>query len=58
MDHINELLVIEAKSLLKSTGQSIGQIADFLHFADVPSFGKFFSRMAGISPRQYRTALH
>lgn len=58
MDHINELLVNEAKSLLKSTGQSIGQIADLLHFADVPSFSKFFSRMAGISPRQYRTVLH
>lgn len=54
VDHINDLLMREAKMLLKFTGTSITQIADRLHFADTASFSRFFSRMAGISPRQYR----
>ncbi|MBQ9450171.1 MAG: AraC family transcriptional regulator [Bacteroidales bacterium] len=56
MDHINELLVSEAKYLLRSTEMGAAQIADILHFADIPSFSKFFSRMVGISPRRYRTS--
>lgn len=54
IDHINDLLLSEAKILLKSTGLSVVQIADRLNFADAPSFSRFFSRMAGVSPRQYR----
>lgn len=54
VDHINDLILSEAKMLLKSTGLSIVQIAERLDFADAPSFGKFFSRMAGVPPGQYR----
>ena len=54
VDHINLLLVSEAKSLLRSTRMDAEQIAGALHFADVPSFSKFFSRMTGVSPRQFR----
>ncbi len=54
VDHINDLILSEAKMLLKSTGLSIVQIAELLDFADAPSFGKFFSRMAGVPPGQYR----
>ena len=57
VDHINDLLLSEAKILLKSTGLNIVQIADRLHFADAPSFSRFFSRLAGVSPRQYRKGL-
>ncbi len=57
VDHINDLLLSEAKILLKSTGLNIVQIADRLHFADSPSFSRFFSRLAGVSPRQYRKGL-
>lgn len=56
MDHINELLVSEAKYLLKSTEMGAAQIAELLHFADIPSFSRFFSRMVGLSPRRYRTS--
>jgi len=31
------------------------EVADRLHFADTPSFSKFFSRLTGQSPREYRT---
>lgn len=54
VDHINELLVSEAKSLLKSTRLDVAEIADLLHFADLPSFSKFFSKRVGMSPRIYR----
>ena len=54
VDHINDLILSEAKMLLKSTGLSVVQIADRLDFADAPSFSKFFSRMAGVPPGQYR----
>ena len=54
VDYINEMLLMEASFLLKTSELSITQIADHLHFADTPSFSKFFSRMKGQSPRAYR----
>lgn len=52
--YINQMLVMEASFLLRTTTLTIAQIADRLHFADTPSFSKFFSRHKGISPRAYR----
>ena len=54
VDYINQMLLMEATFLLKTSELSITQIADHLHFADTPSFSKFFSRMKGLSPRAYR----
>ena len=54
VDYINQMLLMEASFLLKTSQLSITQIADRLHFADTPSFSKFFSRMKGLSPRAYR----
>ena len=54
VDYINQMLVMEASFLLRTTTLTIAQIADRLHFADAPSFSKFFSRHKGISPRAYR----
>ncbi len=54
VDFINQMLVMEASFLLRTTTLSITQIADRLHFADTPSFSKFFSRLKGLSPRTYR----
>ena len=54
VDYINQMLLMEATFLLKTSKLSITQIADHLHFADTPSFSKFFSRLKGLSPRQYR----
>lgn len=55
VDYINQMLLLEASFLLQASQLSITQIADYLHFADTPSFSKFFSRLKGMSPRQYRT---
>ena len=52
--YINQMLLMEASFLLQTSGLSITQIADRLHFADTPSFSKFFSRLKGVSPKEYR----
>ena len=54
VDYINQMLVMEAAFLLRTSQLSISQIADRLRFADLPSFSKFFSRLKGMSPRKYR----
>lgn len=51
---INQHLLMEASYLLRTTSLNIKQIADRLHFADTPSFSKFFSSRKGISPKEYR----
>ena len=54
VDYINQMLLMEATFLLQTSRLSITQIADRLHFADTPSFSKFFSRLKGMSPKEYR----
>lgn len=54
VDFISQMLLMEAAFLLRTSQLSISQIADRLHFADLPSFSKFFSRLKGVSPREYR----
>lgn len=54
VDYINQMLLMEASFLLRTSELSISQIADRLHFADTPSFSKFFSRMKGQSPKAFR----
>ncbi len=54
VDYINQLLAMEAAFLLTTTSLTISQIADRLHFADTASFSKFFLRVKGMSPREYR----
>lgn len=54
MDYINQFLTMEAAFLLHNSNLSIAQIGERLHFSDLPSFSRFFSRMKGLSPREYR----
>ena len=54
IDYINQMIVMEASFLLRTSPMSITQIAERLHFADTPSFSKFFSRLKGMSPKDYR----
>ena len=54
VDYINQMLLMEASFLLRTSELSISQIADRLHFADTPSFSKFFSRLKGQSPKAFR----
>lgn len=54
VDYINQFLVMEATFLLRTSNHTITQIAERLHFADLPSFSKFFIRLKGCSPKEYR----
>ena len=51
---INRHLMLEACWLLKTTDYSIQYISELLHFADQASFSKFFKRINGQNPMQYR----
>lgn len=53
---IDSLLIQAAKIQLRTTTKSIAEISDSLNFSDQSSFGKFFKRLEGMSPKEYRTS--
>ena len=54
IDYINQLLLMEASYLLSQTSLSVAQIAEQLHFAETTTFARFFQRMKGVTPREFR----
>jgi AraC-like DNA-binding protein len=54
LDLIEEYVILEAKDLLENTDLSIGQIADELNFTTQSSFGRYFKRLTGQTPWNYR----
>ena len=52
---INDSIVVEAKTLLKSSGMNIKQIADYLYFPNPSFFSKYFKQHTGLTPREYRS---
>lgn len=54
---IEEYVIAEAKSMLLSTTMSIQQISDELNFPSQSVFGKYFKRVTGISPSEYRNRI-
>lgn len=52
--HIAEMIYVEARKQLDTTDTDIKSIADMLGFPDQSSFGRFFRKMMGCSPMQYR----
>lgn len=57
MEYVNRLLLMESIWLLESTSLSINEIADRVGYADSTTFGRFFFRMKGVTPREYRKSL-
>ncbi len=53
-DFINEMLVLEAKTLLKHSALTISEIAYQLSFSDHPHFNKFFKKQTGLTPTEFR----
>jgi len=53
-DWISRLLLYTAKHLLKNSRLSVQQISDELHFSTPSSFIRFFHRLTGSTPREYR----
>ncbi len=52
---IEEYVMIEAQSLLATTNLTISQVSDRLHFPDSSTFGKYFKRLTGMSPKEFRS---
>ncbi|MBP5612853.1 MAG: AraC family transcriptional regulator, partial [Bacteroidales bacterium] len=53
-DYINQMLAMEASWLLQTTPLSVAQIADRLNFAETTTFARFFKRIKGCTPKEYR----
>lgn len=53
---IHERLLLEARRELIYTTRAVGAIADALGFSDPGYFTRFFKRLAGISPKDFRAA--
>ena len=53
-DWINDYVILEAKALLKSTNMTVQQVGDELNFPEQSFFGKYFKRIVGVSPREYK----
>jgi len=51
---IDERIILEVKALLRSTNMTVQQMADELNFPTQSSFGKYFKRLVGVSPKGYR----
>ena len=51
---IAHMVIMDAKSQLKSTHLSIQEISNSLNFANTSFFGKYFKRYVGMSPLTYR----
>lgn len=51
---INEMILMEAKADLMHSSLSIAEIAYSLNFSDPSHFNKFFKKLSGCTPLQYR----
>ena len=51
---IDRATVTEIKVLLKHTDKQISQIADQLNFPNDSFFCKYFKRLTGMTPKEYR----
>jgi len=54
LDCIEDYVISESKAMLSSTSRSIQQISDELNFPSQSVFGKYFKRVTGMSPKEYR----
>ena len=48
-------VILEAKMLLKTTRLTVQQVSAELHFPDQASFGKYFKKATGLTPREFRS---
>lgn len=54
MQWINQAIILEAKVLLKHSDLLVFQVSDELNFPNPSFFSKFFRRMTGMTPAEYR----
>lgn len=51
---VNELILIEAKRLLKTSDMTILQVSEKLNFPNPSFFGRFFKENVGVTPLKYK----
>lgn len=51
---IEEYVALEAKALLRQGNRNIKQVSDMLNFPSQSIFGRFFKKMTGYSPKEYK----
>ena len=54
---IDDWVITECKALLSSSSLSVGVIASRMNFPSQSVFGKYFKRVTGLSPKEYRESL-
>lgn len=53
-DWIDKAIIMEAKVMLKHSDLPVNRIADELNFENYSFFSRYFRRLTGMSPQQYR----
>lgn len=56
VEWIERFVILEAKVLLKSSNLNIQQIADELNFPSQSFFGRYFKKLTGMSPKEFRNS--
>lgn len=51
---ITNAVIVEAKYLLKTSGNSVKEVSFKLNFANQSFFGKYFKKIVGVSPKDYQ----
>jgi AraC-like DNA-binding protein len=54
-EYLNNCRITKAKSLLRTSPQSVTEIATFVGFADPTGFGRIFKKLTGRTPSAYRS---
>lgn len=57
LEWIEEYVILDAKAQLSSTMNTVQQIAWSLHFPTQSFFGRYFKRIVGMSPSDYRACV-
>lgn len=55
-DFVNQMVLMEACYLLRTTSMTIAQVSDRLHFSEPAAFTRFFIRMKSMTPKEFRGA--
>lgn len=56
VEWIERFVILEAKVMLKSSNLNIQQISDELNFPSQSFFGKYFKKLTGMSPKEFRNS--
>lgn len=53
-EHVSDMIMLEAKVMLKQTTKNISEIAIILGFENISYFTRIFKKINGVTPKEYR----